>query len=107
MATLQEAQGIYETVPDEFPTEFRAANVGSANVAMRLRELKGELTQNAQALSGLGFLPDMQRLAASSAGGMDEQGLRTILNNQINAQINKLKTDYQGKFAVAPTASKP
>ena len=107
MATLQEAQEIYETVPDEFPTESRAANVGSANVAMRLRELKGELTQNAQSLGGLGFLPDMQRLAASSAGGMDELGLRTILNSQLNAQINKLKTDYQGKFAVAPTASKP
>ena len=105
MGTLKQAQAAYETVPDEFPTEFRAANAGLANIASKLSELKGELTQNAQVLSGVGFLPDMQRLAAGTARGLDEQGLRAILANQLNAQINELKAEYQNKLTIAPTTA--
>ena len=102
IATLQRAQAAYAEVPDEFLTEFRAANAGLANIASRMNELRGELTQNAQMLSGVGFLPDMQRLAATAGKGLDDQGLRDILANQLNAQINGLKVEYQDKLSIAP-----
>jgi len=106
MATLQEAQVAYQAVTDEFPTEARAATIGLANIETRLRELKTELTQNAQGLSGVGFLPDMQRLAASSGPGLDEPSLRAIVNNSIAAQTAKLKAEYQDKLSVGPGAAK-
>ena len=102
IATLQRAQAAYAEVPDEFLTEFRAANAGLANIASRMNELRGELIQNAQTLSGVGFLPDMQRLAATAGKGLDDQGLRDILANQLNAQISGLKVEYQDKLSIVP-----
>jgi tetratricopeptide (TPR) repeat protein len=104
MSSLQQAQSAYETVTDEFPTEARAANIGLQNVSARLGELKGELTRNAQSLSGVGFLPDMQRLAGSAANELDDQGLRAILKNQFDAHMSKLKAQYQDKFSISAQA---
>lgn len=106
MATLQEAQAAYQTVTDEFPTEARAASIGLASIESRLRELKTELTQNAQGLTGVGFLSDMQRLAASNGATLDEPSLRAIANNSITAEITKLKAEYQDKLSVGPAAAK-
>lgn len=95
METLDEARVKYESVSDEFPTESQAASTGISNILSRVRELKGELVQNAQTLSGSSFGFDMQRLAATAAPNLDEQALRALLTNELNQEVNKLRTELQ------------
>jgi tetratricopeptide (TPR) repeat protein len=95
MTALKEAQKAYEKVADEFPMERQAAAMGMANIASRLRELKGEMVQNAQSLSGAGFNLDARRLAVTSAKNLDEQALRSLLNARLDAELDTLKTEMQ------------
>ena len=100
MGVLKQAQADYEAVPDEFPTELQAANAGLANIASRLSELKAELIQNAQTLSGTNFLFDIRQVAATGSGNLDEQALRTLMTRQLDAEIAKLKAESQDSLRI-------
>jgi tetratricopeptide (TPR) repeat protein len=100
MGVLKQAQADYEAVPDEFPTELQAANAGLANIASRLSELKAELIQNAQTLSGTNFLFDIRQVAATGSGNLDEQALRTLMTHQLDAEIAKLKAESQDSLRI-------
>jgi len=100
MGVLKQAQAKYEAVPAEFPTELQAANAGLANIASRLSELKAELIQNAQTLSGTNSLFDIRQVAATGAGNLDEQALRMLVTHQLNAEIAKLKAESQDALRI-------
>ena len=56
--------------------------------------------QSAQSLSGSGFAFEMQRFAASDVNKLDEQGLKALTANQLKADLDKLRADYQASFAI-------
>jgi len=78
---LHQAEAKYRSVTSEFMAELQAANTELTTIAMRLRDLTGQLIQNAQSLSGSGSALDMQRLADANAKSIDEAAL-----NALNAQ---------------------
>jgi tetratricopeptide (TPR) repeat protein len=101
IAVLKQAQQLYEGVNDEFAVEYEAASVGLTNISGRLRELKNELIQNAQSLSGSGTTFDAKKLA-SNAKALDEQALESLVNNQLDTALGKAKTKYQGALEIKP-----
>jgi tetratricopeptide (TPR) repeat protein len=99
ITTLKQAQQAYEAVNDEFPVEYQAASQGLTNITGRLRELKTDLIQNAQSLSGSGVAFDARKLAAD-ARALDEQALQALLTNQLNTQLDKAKAQYQATLEI-------
>ncbi len=100
MTTLEEAQAKYETVTDEFPTEFQAASTGIANIMSRMRELKGELIANTQSLSGTSFGLDMQPLAVTSSAKLSEEGLQSLTERRFNQELDKLRAQLKDAAAI-------
>lgn len=96
---LQKAQAAYESVTDEFRQECQAASAGIANISVRLRELKSDLTTNAQTLSGSGFRLDIQKMAAAADRDTAEKALHKITAHQLSAEMAKLKAEYQNVLA--------
>ena len=90
ISLLREAQSQYAAVTDEFPAEARVAELGNRNVGLRIAELKGELIENAQSLSGTGFRFDAQRLA-SQTGDRNEQALKRMLNEEYDRALEALR----------------
>ncbi len=92
---LKKAQAAYDGVTDEFRQEAQAAAAGLSNIKARLRELKNDLTANALTFSGSGFRFDIEKMASVSARETDENALRKITAHQLNADMAKLKAEYQ------------
>ena len=102
ISALKDAQAKYEEVPGEFPVESQNASTGLAKVENRLRELRSELIQNTQALSGSAFAFDMQQLAIAGAKNLDQQALRALMSHELSQEISRLKTDYEEILKIKP-----
>lgn len=95
ISALKEARLRYEEVTDEFPTEYQAASLGLSNVDAKLRDLKTNLIENAQSLSGTGFVFEVQKATAKGFKDFDEQALKTLNMNRLTAEMGRLRTKYQ------------
>lgn len=95
ITVLKEAEQKYGSVTSEFPTEYQAATAGLSNVTMRLRQLKSELIQNAQTLSGAGFTGDLRKMAVAEGRTLDESALRALNQKLLNDELVRLKTSLQ------------
>jgi len=100
LSVLKQAQDLYENINDEFPTEYQAAAAGLANISSRLREIKNDLIDNAQGLSGAGTLAASQNLAAAEMKKFDQQALRRLIDKQLDSQLAKAKAKYQAALEI-------
>jgi len=88
---LHQAEAKYRTVTSEFMPELQAANMGLSNIAMRLRDLTGQLIQNAQSLSGSGSALDVRRLADANAKSIDEAALKALNAQELADELARVK----------------
>lgn len=95
LTILKQAQQMYESVTDEFLVEYQAASAGLANISSRLRQIKTDLIQNAQSLSGAGTLTDLNTKVAADTEKVDRQALQNLLKSQLDSQMTKIKADYK------------
>lgn len=93
IALLYEAQGGYGKVTDEFPPEYRLAQNGMLTAESKLSQLRRDLVSNAPSLSGLGAGFTSRKQAEEAAKSVDMQALRALLNNQYQAEIDRLKSE--------------
>lgn len=100
VAALKESRDIYESVTDEFATEYHAATLGMANVETRLRDLKSQLIQNAQNLSGSAVTMELRQAAAVDTRKLDEDALRALNSKRFQSEINRLRGTYQSSFEI-------
>ena len=88
---LHQAEAKYRTVTSEFMVELQAANTGLTAISMRLRDLTGQLIQNAQSLSGSGSALDVQKLAEGSTKGIDESALKALNAQELAEELARVK----------------
>ncbi len=93
---LYEAQGSYGKVTDEFAPEYRAAQNGLLAAESKLNQLRRDLVSNAPSLSGLGSGFTTRKQAEAAAKSLDTEALRALLDNQYEAEINRLKAEADG-----------
>jgi len=91
IAKLHEAEATYKQVTVEFMEQLQAANTGLSNIVMRLKDLTGQLIQNAQSLSGSGAALDVQKLAEASTKVIDEAGLKALSAQELAQELARVK----------------
>jgi tetratricopeptide (TPR) repeat protein len=96
VALLQEAQHKYETVNDEFGSEYQRAQTGMRNVRFRIQELRDQIVLNAQIYSGSSLPDDIRALAAAQAGVLDREALQRLVERDWDAAMKSLETDLAG-----------
>ena len=85
----------YLDVSDEFPEEYREANIGIRNIAHRIQEFKGALIQDAQLLSGTGFTTGVADLAQAGSVDLSRQALRTLVRDLYVNEVQKLSSELR------------
>lgn len=96
IAALKDAETRYTSVTDEFPEEYRRAANGLNGVRLRIRELKNQLVANAQDLSNSGSAAEARHLASKAS--VAEDALRSLLSNELTAELSKLRQDLATQF---------
>ena len=94
LSVLQRSQEAYAAVPEEFAAEYLSASNGKNDVLARLNELRGKLVENAQTLSGTGFMAGASRMAERHQREFDQQMMRRLQTEQIAAAFGKLHETY-------------
>jgi len=89
ISLLREAEARYATVTDEFPEEAKIASLGLRNVSLRLKEVKNQLMENSQSLSGTGYLSDVRRLASDTPDN-SAQALKGMVQNEFRGATSAL-----------------
>ena len=92
---IREAMNTYEEVTEEFPLEFNLRERALDGLRQRLQAYKREIMDNSEVFSGSGFVQDVPRLVETYGGGMDEAGLRSILQQAYDEEYDALIRDYQ------------
>ena len=88
----------YEEVTDEFPLEFNLRERGLNQLRLRMQTYKNEIMDNAEAFSGSGFVQDVPRLVKEYGAGMDELGLKAILERAYRKEYTALEQVYEEKL---------
>ncbi len=91
---IREAMNTYEEVTDEFPLEFNLRERGLNQLRLRVQAYKQEIVDNAEVFSGSGYIQDVRSLVETHGGGMDEAGLKTILERAFDMEIASLEKTY-------------
>jgi len=97
---LQDAEAQYNEVPFEFPLMFKKADSALKQLSYRMGGLKQRLVEDAQNLSGSGFMSSADGRVAASSSGLEERALRVLLDQQLEAQLNALREDLRGPLEI-------
>lgn len=95
IALLKQAENAFNEVTDEFPTEFQLRTRGLNDVRYRTQELKQNIMENAQALSGSGFETDIQELAKQPVADLEKNALLDLIRQNLSAELQNLQTRMQ------------
>lgn len=90
---LREAEHAFQEVTDEFALEANVRDRGIDKLRRRVQELKEELMVNAADFSGTGFVQDVPHLVEQYGQGMDEAGLRAILDRSLEEEYAELSRE--------------
>jgi tetratricopeptide (TPR) repeat protein len=99
MESLTQALQLYQSVPAEFEAEHLAAQRGSTTVQLTMRELKNQLVQNTDRLSGTAFGVEARRLAAGTATNLHQQAFQDLLQRGYTEEVNKLRQEMNSQLA--------
>ncbi|HPO17449.1 MAG TPA: hypothetical protein PLI09_28710 [Candidatus Hydrogenedentes bacterium] len=95
IAFLKQAENAFNEVTDEFPTEFQLRTRGLNDVRYRTQELKQNIMENAQALSGSGFETDVQELAKRPVADLEKNALLDLVRQNLSAELQNLQNRMQ------------
>jgi len=90
---LREAEQVYLEVTDEFPLEAKLRDRGVSQLRTRVQELKQQIMANATNFSGTGYVQDVRQLVEQYGRGMDEAGLKAILQRTYDREYQTLSRD--------------
>lgn len=90
---LREAEQVYLEVTDEFPLEAKLRDRGVSQLRTRVQELKQQIMANATDFSGTGYVQDVRQLVEQYGQGMDEAGLKAILQRSYDREYETLLRD--------------
>jgi len=88
----------YEEVTDEFPLEFNLRERGLNKLRERVQAYKRDIMDNAEVFSGSGYVQDVPRLVTEHGDGLDEAGLKAILQNAYDTEYQALEQIYAEKL---------
>ena len=97
IALLKQAESKYFEVTDEFLALAATAETGLRNVGYRIRQLKDELIDNAQTLSGKGFINDARRMVADVTD-VDRQALHSIVASEYEVKSSELASQMRRRL---------
>ncbi len=95
---IREAMNTYEEVTDEFPLEFNLRERGLNKLRERVQAYKRDIMDNAEVFSGSGYVQDVPRLVAEHGDGLDEAGLKAILQQAYDREYEALEQIYGEKL---------
>lgn len=90
---LREAESVYSEVSNEFPLEATLRDRGLSALRIRVQELKQNIMVNASNFSGTAYVQDVKRLVENYGQGMDEAGLKAILQRNYDEEYNALSRE--------------
>jgi tetratricopeptide (TPR) repeat protein len=85
---LRGAESAYMEVTDEFPLELSLRERGLGALRIRVQELKQQIMVNAENFSGTGYVQDVPRLVQTHGTGLDEAGLKSLLQREYDAEYD-------------------
>lgn len=85
---LRGAESAYMEVTDEFPLELSLRERGLGALRIRVQELKQQIMVNAEDFSGTGYVQDVPRLVQVHGTGLDEAGLKSLLQRDYDAEYD-------------------
>lgn len=92
---LNQADALYRKVSDEFVTEQRMAAVRLNRVAALKRQLRDELINDAERLSGSGAATDARQVATDASQRLNKQVLRALVISEYRAIVDDLEVDLE------------
>ncbi len=95
IALLKQAEEAYNRVSDEFPNEYQLRNRGLNDIRFRTQDLKQNIMENAQALSGSGFGAAAQEFAKRPANDIEKNALAELIRQNLKSELENLQIQLQ------------
>lgn len=99
MDLFRQARRLYEQVSQEFPEEYRDAQIGLNNVSRRMNQLRQELMTNVQSLSGTGSSAGAIELVDENGPRLAREVLRQMVELDYQSEVTRLNEEYQEDLA--------